>query len=127
MWRRAVASNYRAKVVRLHRFGGPEVLQLNEIDIGPPGPGEALVRVAAIGLNRIEAVYRTGHFCPVSFPAKIGYEAAGIVEAVGPGVQDFAPGDRVAALFGLSMEDYGTYGEAMLYPASRLTKIAAGQ
>jgi len=113
--------------VRLHEFGGPEVLRLDEVEIAPPGPGEALIRVAAIGLNRIEAVYRAGHFGAVRFPAKIGYEAAGIVEAVGPGVRDFAPGDRVAALFGLSMEEYGTYGELILYPAARLTKIADSQ
>jgi NADPH:quinone reductase len=122
-----VASSSRAKLVRLHEFGGPEVLRLDEVEVAPPGPGEALVRVAAFGLNRVEAIYRAGHFGPVRFPAKIGYEAAGIVAAVGPGVQEVAPGDRVAALFGCSMEEYGTYGEVMIYPAARLTKMPAGQ
>lgn len=85
------------------------------------------IRVAAIGLNRVETIYREGHFGPVTFPATIGYEAAGVIEEVGPGVSTFRPGDRVAALYGLSMQDYGTYGEHTLYPADRLVRVPPSQ
>jgi NADPH:quinone reductase-like Zn-dependent oxidoreductase len=112
-----------ARTVRLHRFGGPEVLQLDEVAIGAPGVGEVRMRVAAIGLNRIEAVFRAGHFMPAEFPTRIGYEAAGTIEAVGPGVAGYACGDRVAALFGLPMDRYGTYAEAILYRADHLVKV----
>ena len=115
------------KVVRIHEFGGPEVLRLDEVEIGSPGAGEVRIRVGAFGLNRVEALYRAGHFHPVRFPARIGYEAAGVIEAVGEGVTAWRPGDRVATLFGLSMETYGTHGEAILYPADMLVPIAAEQ
>lgn len=116
-----------AKVVRLHAFGAPDVLRLDDIAVAAPEPGEVRIRVGAIGLNRVETIYRAGHFGPVSFPAKIGYEAAGVVDAVGPGVTQWKPGDRVAALFGLSMEQYGTYGEEILYPADMLVAVPEGQ
>jgi NADPH:quinone reductase-like Zn-dependent oxidoreductase len=112
-----------AKVVRFHAFGGPEVLQLDDVEIGSPGPGEVRIRVGAIGLNRVEAMFRSGHFAPTIFPSRIGYEAAGVIEALGPGVAGFALGERVAALFGLSMERYGTYGETILYPADHLVRV----
>lgn len=115
------------RLVRFHQFGGPEVLRLDQVDVGPPGPGEVRLRVAAIGLNRVETIYREGSFGPVSFPAKIGYEAAGVIEEVGAGVAGFGPGDRAAVLFGLSMEQYGTYGEQILYPADRLVKVPPAQ
>lgn len=116
-----------AKIVRLHGFGGPEVLQIDEVCVGEPGAGEVRIRVGAFGLNRVETMYRSGGFGPVSFPAKIGYEAAGIVEALGPNVAGWAVGDRVAMLFGLSMEKYGTCGELILYPADRLVRLPDGQ
>src|SRR5262249_36750513 len=107
-----------AKTVRFHGFGGPEVLRLQgEMTAGEPGAGEVRIGVRAIGLNRIEALFRAGHFVTPTFPSRIGYEAAGVIEAVGPGVRGFGPADRVAVLFGLSMETYGTYGETILYPA----------
>lgn len=111
------------RVVRIHEFGGPEVLRVDEIPLQTPRRGEVRIRVAAIGLNRVEAIYREGSFGPVSFPATIGYEAAGVIEEIGPEVTGFAPGDRVAVLYGLSMEDYGTYGEHILYPAGRLVRV----
>jgi len=116
-----------SKIVRFHAFGGPEVLQLDEVELGPPGPGEVRIRVGAIGLNRVETDYRRGGFGPVQFPARIGYEAAGTIEAVGADVTGFASGDRVAVLPGLSMEQYGTYGEQILYPANMLVNIPGGQ
>jgi NADPH:quinone reductase len=117
----------RARAVRFHEFGGPDVLRVEEIEVPPPGPGEVLLRVAAFGLNRVEADYRGGHFGPVTFPARIGYEAAGLVECVGEGVSEWRPGDRVATLYGLSMEQYGTHADAVVYPADMLVRIAPEQ
>lgn len=116
-----------AKVVRIHGFGGPDVLRIDEVDPGRPGASEVLIRVGACGLNRVEALYRAGGFGAVTFPAKIGYEAAGVIEAVGSDVRAWSPGDRVATLYGLSMEEYGTYGEKILYPADMLVPVPAGQ
>lgn len=112
-----------ARIVRFHDFGGPEVLRLDEVAVSAPGAGEVRVGVKAFGLNRVEALYRAGQFGPVAFPARIGYEMAGIVEEVGSGVAQWRPGDRVAALFGLSMEQYGTHGEQVVYPAEMLVTI----
>jgi NADPH2:quinone reductase len=112
-----------AKTVRFHRFGGPEVLVLEDLDTPEPAAGEVRLAVKAIGLNRVEAMFRGGTFITPEFPARIGYEAAGVIAAVGPGVSSFAPGERVAALFGSSMDRYGTYGEQILYPADRLVRI----
>ncbi|MFC0204651.1 zinc-dependent alcohol dehydrogenase family protein [Novosphingobium soli] len=112
-----------ARVVRFHAFGGPDVLRVEEVEVPEPAPGEVRVDVAAIGLNRVEAIYRSGGFGPVSLPARIGYEAAGIVEAVGPGTKGVAVGDKVAVLYGLSMEAYGTYADRILYPADRLVRL----
>jgi NADPH:quinone reductase-like Zn-dependent oxidoreductase len=112
-----------AKIVRMHEFGGPEVLALDDLEVDEPGPGEVRIDVEAIGLNRVEVMFRAGQFIPTTFPSRLGYEAAGVVEAVGPGTARFAPGDRVAVLFGASMERYGTYAEKILYPADRLVRI----
>lgn len=116
-----------AQIVRFHAFGGPEVLRVDEVAVGEPGPGEVRIAVAAFGLNRVEALYRSGDFGPVSFPSRIGYEAAGIIEAIGPDVTGWRPGDRVATLFGLSMEQYGTHGDNILYPADMLVPVPDGQ
>lgn len=109
--------------VRFHSFGGPEVLRIEDIELAEPAAGEVRIRVGAFGLNRVEAMFRSGHFAPASLPSRIGYEAAGMIDAVGPDVAGFAAGDRVAALFGLSMQKYGTYGEMILYPADHLVKV----
>ncbi len=114
-------------IVRLQAFGGPEVLRLDEVAIINPGPGEVRIRVGAFGLNRVEAMYRSGGFGPASFPALIGYEAAGVIEATGSGVSGFSPGDRVAVLPGLSMAEYGTNGEVILYRADMLVKLPDSQ
>lgn len=115
------------KTVLFDSFGGPEVLQLTEVEAREPGPGEVRVRVGAIGLNRVESHYRSGFYLPATFPSRIGMEAAGVVEEVGPGVRAFAPGDRVATLPGACMERYGTYGEAILYPADMLVHVGENQ
>ena len=115
------------QIVRLHSFGGPEVLRLEELDVGAPGVGEARIRVGAIGLNRVEVQYRQGQYMPGALPSTIGFEAAGVVEAVGSGVTGLAPGDTVATLTGVPMDRYGTYGEKILYPADMLVKIPQEQ
>lgn len=121
-----------AQVVRFHRYGGPEVLRVDAVEVGAPGPGEVRIAVHAFGLNRVEALSRGGMFAPVSFPARLGYEAAGVIEAVGPGVTGRDPtewrvGDRVATLYGLDMERWGTYADTLLYPADMLVAVADGQ
>jgi NADPH:quinone reductase-like Zn-dependent oxidoreductase len=117
-----------ARIVRFHAFGGPGALRLDELEVGEPGPGEARIRVGAFGLNRVEAYFRAGEFMPPGqLPSTIGYEAAGVIEAVGPGVSEWCPGDRIATLFGLEMDRYGTNGEVILYPADMLVAVPPGQ
>jgi NADPH2:quinone reductase len=86
----------RVHAVRIHRNGGPEELRYEEIEAGDPGPGEACVRHTAIGLNFTDIHHRTGRYPLPQFPHVIGMEAAGVVEAVGAGVSEVRPGDRVA-------------------------------
>ncbi|KHK90255.1 zinc-dependent alcohol dehydrogenase family protein [Novosphingobium malaysiense] len=112
-----------ARAVRFHKFGGPEVLRVEAIKIGEPGPDEVRIAVAAIGLNRVETIYLQGGFGPVRFPATIGYEAAGIIEAVGSGVTHLAHGDHVVVLYGLAMEQFGTCADRIIYPADRVVKL----
>jgi NADPH2:quinone reductase len=107
--------------IRFHETGGPEVLVWESVDLPPPGPGEVQVRHTAIGLNFIDTYHRTGVY-PVPLPSGLGTEAAGIVEAVGQGVTDFAPGDRVAYATG----PLGAYAEARNIVASVLVKLPAG-
>ena len=83
------------KVFRIHEYGGPEVMKLEERPMPEPGPGQVRVRVEAAGVNFNDIYQRTGQFRPVPLPTHLGQEGAGVVEAVGPGVHD-RPGDRVA-------------------------------
>ena len=106
-----------AKAVRYHKQGGPEVLQLDEVTVGDPGPGQARVRHTAIGVNFVDTYQRSGLY-PMQVPAVAGNEAAGVVEAVGAGVTDLKAGDRVAYT-GLP----GSYCEARVVPADRLVKL----
>ncbi len=84
----------KANAIRINSFGGPEVLEWTKVDVPDPGEGEAQIRHTAIGLNFIDTYHRTGLY-PVDLPTGLGSEAAGIVEAVGPGVTDVSVGDRV--------------------------------
>jgi len=104
--------------IRFHRTGGPEVLQWEAIDVPSPAQGEARVRQHAVGLNYIDTYHRTGLY-PAPLPSGIGLEAAGVVEAVGEGVADLAPGDRVAYAGG----PLGAYAELRNMPADRLVKL----
>jgi NADPH2:quinone reductase len=107
--------------IRLNTNGGPEVLSFEEVAIGAPGPAEARLRHTAIGLNYIDTYHRTGQY-PQTLPAGIGLEAAGVVEAVGPGVDWVKPGDRVAYSGGVP----GSYATHRVMPAERLVKIPDG-
>jgi NADPH2:quinone reductase len=108
-----------AKAVRMHKCGGPEVLQWEQYDPGQPGPGEVRLRQEAVGLNFIDIYHRTGLYPLPSLPATPGMEGAGVVEAVAAGVTEVAVGDRVAYA-GLPP---GAYAEVRLIPAHRLVKL----
>lgn len=104
--------------IRIDRFGGPDEMVWREVPPGTPAAGEALVRHTAVGLNFIDTYHRSGLY-PLELPAGLGTEAAGVVEAVGPGVTGLAPGTRVAWL-GLPP---GSYAEYRVYPADRLVTV----
>ncbi|MFI9723043.1 zinc-dependent alcohol dehydrogenase family protein [Streptomyces sp. NPDC052396] len=108
-----------AHAVLFHRTGGPEVLEIEEVRLDAPGPGEVLIRVDAIGLNRAEALFRSGgyYYQPVLPGSRLGYEAAGVVEAVGEGVTEFTPGDEVLTGPGIEMSAQGVYGDRIVLPA----------
>ena len=107
-----------SKIVRIHEQGPPEVLRLEEMIVGEPAAGEVRVRIEAIGLNRSEAAFRAGQY-PVKprFPAPLGYEASGVLEAVGPDVTDQQPGQRVCVLPTFRLGEYGVYAERAIVPA----------
>jgi NADPH:quinone reductase-like Zn-dependent oxidoreductase len=116
-----------AKVVRFHELGGPEVLRLEEVEVAAPGRGEVRLKVEAIGLNRAEALFRAGHYLEAAkLPARLGYEAAGRIDAVGPDVGDLAVGDAVAVVPSFSLNQYGMYGEVVLAPAHAVVRTPAG-
>jgi NADPH:quinone reductase len=108
------------KAIRIQQVGGPEVMRLEEVEVGEPGAGEARVRQQAIGINYVDTYHRSGLY-PLPLPTGLGVEAAGVVEAVGAGVTVVRPGDRVAYLAGP-----GAYGEARRLPADRLVKVPDG-
>jgi NADPH2:quinone reductase len=109
------------KAVRFHKIGGPEVLQVDDVQVGDPGDGQAKVRNTAIGLNFIDTYHRSGLY-PLPLPSGVGLEAAGVVEAVGNGVTHVKPGDRV----GYAGGPPGAYSEVRLIPADRLVKVPSG-
>src|ERR1700682_3552461 len=110
--------------VRIHEFGGPEVLRVENVAVGEPGAGEVRLRIHAIGLNRTELTLRSGRL-PVkpSLPSPIGFEAAGVIEALGSNVTGFSVGDRVALVPAYNASQYGLYGESSLAPARSLVAI----
>lgn len=108
------------RAVQIQRTGGPEVLELVELDDPTPGPGEILIRQEAVGLNFIDTYYRTGLY-PMQLPAVLGAEGAGVVEAVGEGVTRFAPGDRAGYAMG-----FGAYSDLRTYSADRAVRLPDG-
>ena len=109
------------KAIRIHKTGGPEVLVYEDVAVGVPGPGQARVKNNVIGLNFIDTYHRSGLY-PLPLPSGIGVEAAGVVEAVGPGVDFLKAGDRVAYAGGAP----GAYSESRIIPADRLVRIPDG-
>ena len=110
-----------ARAIRIHEAGGPEVLRLEEVEVGAPGLGEVQVHHTAIGLNFIDVYDRTGLY-PQTMPAGLGREAAGVISAIGKRVRGFRVGDRVAYV----MSPPGTYADLRNVPAARVVKIPAG-
>lgn|SRR5271165_1125251 len=114
------------KIVRFHQIGGPENLKLEDAPSAQPGKGEVRLRVQAAGLNRAEAVYMRGfYFEQPQLPSRIGYEVAGVVDAVGDGVDKSWVGKKVATVPGFSQNRYGTLGEEAIVPASGLGEYPA--
>jgi NADPH2:quinone reductase len=109
-----------AKAVRYHKQGGPEVLQVDDVPVGDPGAGQVRIRHTAIGVNFVDTYQRSGLY-PMQLPAVAGNEGAGVVDAVGSGVNDLKKGDRVAYT-GLP----GSYCEVRLVPADRMVKLPEG-
>jgi NADPH:quinone reductase-like Zn-dependent oxidoreductase len=116
-----------SRVVRIHEHGAPEVLRLEDFEVGPPAAGEVRVRIEAIGLNRSEAAFRAGLY-PLKppLPSLMGYEASGIIEALGPGVERFAKGEKVCVLPTFRMGEYGVYAEQAVVPARSILPAPPG-
>ncbi|VWC45552.1 putative quinone oxidoreductase [Burkholderia lata] len=112
-----------AHAVRFHETGGPEVLRWEAVDVGDPGAGQVRLRHDAVGLNFADTYFRSGLY-PVPLPAGLGVEAAGVVEAVGPGVTNVAVGDRVT--YTGFLNTLGAYSTERLIPAAPLVRLPAG-
>jgi len=110
-----------AKAIRFHEIGGPEVLRLEEVAVGEPGPGQARVRHSYVAVNFIDVYFRTGRY-PLALPSGLGSDAVGVVEAVGAGVTDLKPGDRVGYLLG----PQGAYSDVRVMPADVLIPLPDG-
>src|SRR6266436_2144903 len=108
-----------SKAFRFHQHGGPEVLRLEDVDVGPPGPGEVRLRNTAVAVNYRDVLMRRGIHAIKSFPSGIGLESAGVLDAIGPGVEGFTVGDRVAYA---GMPE-GACAELRIVPAARLIAL----
>lgn len=112
-----------ATVVRFHQLGGPEVLQFEDAPLQKPGKGELRLRVQAAGLNRAEALFTRGKYLEQpKLPARIGYEVAGVVDAVGEDVDPNWIGKKASSIPGFSMNQYGTLGEQAVVPLRAVTE-----
>ena len=109
-----------AHAIRFHEPGGPEVLRWEEVAVGDPGPGQVRLRHVAVGLNFADTYFRTG-FYPVPLPNGMGVEGSGVVESVGQGVANVAPGDRVT--YTGFINTLGAYSTERLVPAAPLIKL----
>lgn len=110
-----------SKAIRLHQTGGPDVLKLESVDVGPPGPGLVRVQHTYIAVNYIDVYLRSGYY-PMPLPNGLGSDAVGVVQAVAPGVTDLRPGDRVGYLLG----PQGAYADERLVPAEVLIPLPDG-
>src|ERR1700730_15186387 len=112
-----------SRIVRFSKTGGPEVLQIENIAVPPPASGEVRIQVKAIGLNRAEVMFRLGQYLEEpKFPSRLGYEASGTIEAIGPGVKGFSIGDIVSTIPSTSQGKYGVYGEMATVPVQFVVK-----
>jgi NADPH2:quinone reductase len=109
------------QAIRFHATGGPDVLRLENVEVGDPGPGQVRVRHTGIAVNFIDIYFRTGRY-PAALPSGLGSDAVGVVEAVGPGVAFLAEGDRVGYMLG----PLGAYAQARVMPADVLIKLPDG-
>ncbi len=115
-----------AKIVRFHELGGADVLKIEEMPLEEPGKGEVRLRVKAFGLNRAECVFRMGKYLVhPTLPSKIGYEASGIVEAAGEGVDAGWVGKTVSTAPAFQADKYGVYGEVAIVPVGALAEYPA--
>ena len=111
------------KIVRFHKTGSADVLQIEDQPLQEPKAGEVRLKVQAIGLNRAEVMFRRGMYLEQPrLPARLGYEASGMIDAIGPGVSGFHVGERVNTIPAFSMNDYGVYGETAIVPASAVAR-----
>ena len=105
------------QIIRFHETGGPDVLKIENLPLIEPGEGEVRLKVETFSLNRADVMFRQGQYLEEpEFPSRLGYEAAGIVDAVGPGTSDLHIGDRVSTIPAFSMGKYGVYGESAIVP-----------
>src|SRR5258705_13269976 len=112
-----------SRTIKFAQVGGPEVLEFIELEVPAPGPREVRIKVKAIGINRAESMWRNDKYVesPI-FPAGLGYECAGVVDAVGKDVTDFSVGDTVSTIPAFSLNKYFTYGEVILAPDHAVVK-----
>ena len=112
-----------AKAIRIHQTGGPEVMRLEDVVVADPGPGQVRLKHVAVGLNFADIYFRTGLY-PVPLPCGLGVEAAGVVQAVGEGVTNVIPGDRVT--YTGFVNTLGAYSTERLVPAAPLIRLPEG-
>jgi NADPH:quinone reductase-like Zn-dependent oxidoreductase len=112
-----------SRAIKFAQSGGPEVLEFVEIEVPAPGPNEVRIKVKAIGINRADSMWRNDKYVesPI-FPASLGYDAAGIVDAVGKDVGDFDVGDIISIIPAFSLNKYSTYGDVVLAPDHAIVK-----
>lgn len=116
-----------ARTVLFHEIGGPEVLRIEDVTVPEPAPGQVSLRVEALGLNRAEALFRSGaYYYQPALPSRLGYEAAGVVTAVGEGVSELAVGDPVLTGPGIEMSAQGVYAEQVVLPETAVVRRPAG-
>jgi NADPH:quinone reductase-like Zn-dependent oxidoreductase len=112
-----------SRTIKFAQAGGPEVLEFIEMEVPAPGPHEVRIKVKAIGINRADSMWRNDKYVePVKFPAGLGYDAAGIVDAVGKDITGFTAGDAVSTIPAFSLNKYFTYGEVILIPDHAVVK-----
>jgi NADPH:quinone reductase-like Zn-dependent oxidoreductase len=112
-----------SRTIKIAKAGGPEVLEFIDTQVRAPGPHEVRIKVKAIGINRAESMWRNDKYIePVKFPAGLGYEAAGVVDAIGKDVNGIAAGEPVNLIPSFSMNDYSTYGEVIIAPDYAVVK-----